>query len=44
MCKIYFILSLNSVKVFAACVSLDRHGCKLQLDWLAEAHNRKAVI
>lgn len=23
---------------------LDKHGCKLQLDWLVEADDRKAVI
>ncbi len=25
-------------------MSLDRHGCKLQPDWLAEAYHRGAVI
>lgn len=25
-------------------MSVDRHGCKLKLDWCAEAWNRKAVI
>lgn len=25
-------------------MGLDRHGCKLQIEWLAEAYNHEAVI
>lgn len=25
-------------------MSLERHGCNLKLDWLAEMHSREAVI
>ena len=25
-------------------MSLDRHGCKLQVDWLVEAYNHEAVF
>lgn len=25
-------------------MSLDRHGCKLQLEWCVETYNREAII
>lgn len=35
-----FLQSLH----FLYFMSLDRHGCKLQLDWLADEYNHEAVI
>lgn len=41
--SIFHILSDTELVTLIYFMNLKRHGCKLQVDWLAEAYSHKAV-